>query len=119
MKSRVDKPYYDVARIRPRSISCHSSPIARLLLLLVLVLSACLVVIAQDTASVVDKQSTKQNQQQSIKPASPDPSPDASPSPTKKDDDKTKKPKRGSLVIAPIPISSPAFGSGLILVAGY
>jgi hypothetical protein len=32
---------------------------------------------------------------------------------------KTKKEKRGSLVIAPIPISSPAFGSGLLLIAGY
>ena len=30
-----------------------------------------------------------------------------------------KKEKRGSLVIAPIPISSPAFGAGLILIAGY
>src|SRR5688500_10079851 len=30
-----------------------------------------------------------------------------------------KKEKRGSLVIAPIPISSPAYGAGLILVAGY
>ena len=33
--------------------------------------------------------------------------------------DQQKKQKRGSLVIAPIPISSPAFGSGLVLVAGY
>lgn len=32
---------------------------------------------------------------------------------------KQKKEKRGSLVIAPIPISSPAFGSGLLLVLGY
>jgi hypothetical protein len=30
-----------------------------------------------------------------------------------------KKEKRGSLVIAPIPISSPAFGSGLLLITGY
>ena len=30
-----------------------------------------------------------------------------------------KKPKRGQLVIAPIPISSPAIGSGLTLVVGY
>ena len=29
------------------------------------------------------------------------------------------KEKRGSLVIAPIPISSPAFGSGLLLITGY
>lgn len=33
--------------------------------------------------------------------------------------DETKKPKRGSLIFAPIPISSPAFGSGLILGVGY
>jgi hypothetical protein len=32
---------------------------------------------------------------------------------------KPKKQKRGQLVIAPIPISSPAVGSGLLLVAGY
>ena len=35
------------------------------------------------------------------------------------DQSKPKKEKRGSLVIAPIPISSPAFGSGLLLIAGY
>jgi hypothetical protein len=47
---------------------------------------------------------------------------------TPKDQDKStpvqkpksqKKPKRGSLVIAPIPISSPAIGSGLNLIVGY
>jgi hypothetical protein len=32
---------------------------------------------------------------------------------------KQKGEKRGSILIAPIPISSPAFGSGLILIAGY
>lgn len=35
------------------------------------------------------------------------------------DQDKPKKPKRGSLILAPIPIKSPAFGSGLILGVGY
>lgn len=35
------------------------------------------------------------------------------------DKDKDKSDKRGSLVIAPIPISSPAFGSGLLLITGY
>ena len=36
------------------------------------------------------------------------------------DKDKNKKgDKRGSLIIAPIPISSPAFGSGLLLISGY
>lgn len=34
-------------------------------------------------------------------------------------DDSDKPEKRGSLVIAPIPISSPAFGSGLLLITGY
>jgi hypothetical protein len=33
--------------------------------------------------------------------------------------DKPEKEKRGSIVIAPIPISSPAFGSGLLLITGY
>ena len=37
----------------------------------------------------------------------------------KDDQAKPKKEKRGSLVIAPIPISSPAFGSGLLLITGY
>jgi hypothetical protein len=32
---------------------------------------------------------------------------------------KQKKEKRGSLIVAPIPISSPAFGSGLLLIVGY
>ena len=35
------------------------------------------------------------------------------------DDKNKKKDKRGSLVVAPIPISSPAFGSGLLLITGY
>jgi Omp85 superfamily domain len=34
-------------------------------------------------------------------------------------DTKPAKEKRGSLVIAPIPISSPAFGSGLLLITAY
>jgi len=33
--------------------------------------------------------------------------------------DKQKKEKRGSFIIAPIPISSPAFGSGLLLITAY
>ena len=38
---------------------------------------------------------------------------------TKAQQAKTKKPKRGQLVIAPIPATSPAIGSGLILAVGY
>src|SRR4026207_570064 len=35
------------------------------------------------------------------------------------DDENEPREKRGSLVIAPIPISSPAFGSGLLIISGY
>ena len=35
------------------------------------------------------------------------------------DDKNKKREKRGSLIIAPIPISSPAFGSGLLIISGY
>src|SRR3954471_8402488 len=47
-----------------------------------------------------------------------DPSPASS---TQQPDDKGKQKaeKRGSFVIAPIPISSPAFGSGILLIVGY
>src|SRR6266850_893594 len=39
---------------------------------------------------------------------------------TKKDPQtKSKKDKRGSIIVAPIPISSPAFGSGLLLITAY
>src|SRR5215204_5190626 len=41
------------------------------------------------------------------------------PTPAKDDKEKQKGEKRGSFIIAPIPISSPAFGSGLIVIAGY
>jgi Omp85 superfamily domain len=37
----------------------------------------------------------------------------------KKKDEKKKKEKRGALVIAPLPLSSPAIGSGIIPVVGY
>lgn len=50
----------------------------------------------------------------------PSPSPSPSPSPTSTPDaTKPGKKKRGEFVIAPIPISSPAIGSGLILALGY
>jgi hypothetical protein len=37
----------------------------------------------------------------------------------KDDPAKPQKKKRGTLIIAPIPISSPAIGSGLVLALGY
>jgi hypothetical protein len=49
----------------------------------------------------------------------PDGQPTATPSPQADDKGKEKGEKRGSFIIAPIPISSPAFGSGLLLIFGY
>jgi len=42
-----------------------------------------------------------------------------SPAKQKDDQNKPKKEKRGSFIVAPIPISSPAFGSGLLLITAY
>ena len=57
----------------------------------------------------------------------PQPSPKPSPTPAdvgredkkSSSSDQPEKPKRGSLILAPIPITSPALGSGLILGVGY
>jgi hypothetical protein len=59
--------------------------------------------------------------QQTISPSDQDSESASQPAPSqqKTDPQEPKKEKRGSLVIAPIPISSPAFGSGLLLIAGY
>jgi hypothetical protein len=47
------------------------------------------------------------------------PAPTPTPQAADGEKQKEKGEKRGSIVIAPIPISSPAFGSGLLLIAGY
>jgi hypothetical protein len=58
--------------------------------------------------------------------ATPTPTPqseaeEGSPAPSKQETAKgeTKKPKRGTMIIAPIPISSPAVGSGVVVLFGY
>ena len=51
--------------------------------------------------------------------SSPTPDADDSANDKQDNDKKPAKEKRGSLVIAPIPISSPAFGSGLLLITAY
>jgi hypothetical protein len=65
---------------------------------------------AKDEDAVVEK---------TVPTGQPDGSPVASPTPPEDDKEKQKGEKRGSFIIAPIPISSPAFGSGLIVIAGY
>ena len=44
---------------------------------------------------------------------------DTTASPSKQTEAEIKKPKRGTWIFAPIPISSPAIGSGLVVVVGY
>src|SRR5215204_3438282 len=57
--------------------------------------------------------------EKTVSTGQPDGTPVASPTPRKDDKEKQKGEKRGSFIVAPIPISSPAFGSGLIVIAGY
>jgi hypothetical protein len=90
----------------------HSRAIARgivrLSLTVTLVLSAGVTVWAQTTSQPTP------NKQTSSEPAE---KPTASHQKTY--NAKPKKAKRGQLIIAPIPITSPAVGSGLVLVVGY
>src|ERR1044072_9202285 len=65
---------------------------------------------AKESAAVSnDNVSVGQTEDHTVEPSSP------------KNDDKGKQKgeKRGSFIIAPIPISSPAFGSGLLLITAY
>ncbi|HEV7475148.1 MAG TPA: BamA/TamA family outer membrane protein [Pyrinomonadaceae bacterium] len=70
---------------------------------------------APQTSSEPAAQTTAQ-EQTTAQAASKSPTPAAQQKATAA---KTKKPKRGQLIIAPIPISSPAVGSGLVLALGY
>jgi len=103
-----------------RSQSLKYADIARavsvLTLVLILSLAECIIAVSQ---SPLPADQTNERSQEPV-PASQ--SKDHAPaSPTQKDQEpeKEKGEKRGSLVIAPIPISSPAFGSGLLLITGY
>jgi len=79
----------------------------RLLVCLILLFIAGVSVLAQSATSPLkqDKNKAEPGEQTSVdQPAT---------------SAKTKKPKRGQLIIAPIPITSPAVGSGLVLAVGY
>src|SRR5215213_1643372 len=87
-----------------------------LTLVVILSLTECMTAVGQ---SPLPADQTNEGSQEPV-PASQ--SKDHAPaSPTQKDQkpETEKGQKRGSLVIAPIPISSPAFGSGLLLITGY
>jgi hypothetical protein len=97
--------------------------IGRLLLPLALVLSTSLSVWAQTTADQVapEKNSVKPAEQTSSDPVPTQKTKKASAAGDQQETDvsTTKKPKRGQLIIAPIPITSPAVGAGLVLGVGY
>ncbi len=90
-------------------------------------LSVCLggPVSAQDTTpaaqpSVAEPQTSQDPSQQPAAALSSEKKPEEKTEPTEeKKDDKEKKHHRGALVIALLPIVSPAIGSGIIPVAGY
>ena len=74
----------------------------------VVLLSATLIVTKSYTALGQSDDASKDDDAKTVKKQGATP-----------DDKNKKREKRGSLIIAPIPISSPAFGSGLLLITGY
>ena len=62
---------------------------------------------------------TSSGQEATPSPAKPPDQPDQSTAPDKSEAKPKEKEKRGSIVAAPLPISSPAIGSGIIPVLGY
>src|SRR5829696_3071134 len=86
-------------------------------LVLILALAECMTVRSQSPSPPPANQ-TKEGSQSSPSDQAKDHTP-ASTTQKDQEPEKDKQEKRGSLVIAPIPISSPAFGSGLLLITGY
>ena len=96
--------------------------IGRLILTITLLLTAGVGVRAQSTTSqpAPAKNEVKHEEQTSSEPAQqPTAKTSAATGQQKTTDTTPKKPKRGQLIIAPIPITSPAVGSGLVLALGY
>jgi hypothetical protein len=77
--------------------------------------SACL---AQETQRAVEPSGGTASQENVPKTAGQDPQSTEPPQP-KTEPKKQKKPSRGAIVVAPLPISSPAIGSGIIPILGY
>ena len=112
----------------------HLMRMGRLSLALLLCLTCGVIVRAQTQTS---QTASEKNKTEPVEQASSDPSvqttnqttdkstanstakPPASSAQDKTTTTKPKKPKRGELILAPIPISSPAVGSGLVLAVGY
>lgn len=96
--------------------------IGSFILTVTLLLTAGVGVRAQSTTSkpAPAKNEAKHDEQTSSEPAQqPTDKTSAANAQQKTTDTTPKKPKRGQLIIAPIPITSPAVGSGLVLALGY
>src|SRR5215217_6801412 len=89
-----------------------------LTLVLILSLTECMTAVSQSPSPLPAKQTDEGSQNSVPSDQAKDHAP-ASATPKDQETDKKKTEKRGSLVIAPIPVSSPAFGSGLLLITGY
>jgi hypothetical protein len=87
-----------------------------LTLVLILGLAECMTALGQNPAP---SDQTKEGKQEPVPAGQSKDQAPASAAPEDQEPDKKKTEKRGSLVVAPIPISSPAFGSGLLLITGY
>lgn len=89
------------------------------ILFLLITFAECPTVLAQSPSPTPTEQSDK-NKEQPVGPDGAKMKAAAKSTQQGEEDQEKKKPeKRGSLVIAPIPISSPAFGSGLLLITAY
>lgn len=104
--------------------------IGKLLLILIVILTAYVSASAQTATSQVadEKKNTEAVAQTSSEPGEQSTGQTTGPAtaktpaqtkPQKAATAKPKKPKRGQFIAAPIPISSPAVGSGLVVAAGY
>ena len=75
--------------------------------------------LAQDNARAEQSSATATSQEPSTKPAAGQDQQPAAPEKPEEAPKKKKKPSRGAFVVAPLPISSPAIGSGIVPVLGY
>ena len=98
-----------------RSVSFFRAFLIFLLLAIASTPSLCRPNIAQPTS---DESASSASPQQSTPQEPNNPTP-AQTEPAKAAEKKKKKESRGSIVVAPLPLSSPAIGSGIIPVVGY
>ena len=108
------KPY---SRICPKPIYSTGSTTVRVFRRPI---SALFIAVAVLTCGVSNAWGQSPDPLPSVEKTDAEQKPDAGDA-AKKDDPPTKpkKEKRGSIIVAPIPISSPAFGSGLLLITAY